>query len=172
MINLPTCLASSSTSDIFLPINLYTEKKVFSGFTTACLLAICPTSLSPFLVYATTDGVVLCPSALVTIVGFPPSMAATALLVVPSPYQPLSHTPPHCCSHFSFSFHYYYNYSISFLVADTRASFLSWLWYTKYFCLVYGNTNDRSGYGLVLKLPFFFSFGFAICKRLELFVFV
>ena len=83
MINLPTSLASSSTSDIFIPINLFTEKKVFSGFTTACLLAIFPTSLSPFLVYATTDGVILCPSALVTIVGFPPSMAATALLVIP-----------------------------------------------------------------------------------------
>jgi hypothetical protein len=33
--------------------------------------------------YATTEGVVLCPSALVTIVGFPPSIAATAEFVVP-----------------------------------------------------------------------------------------
>uniref|UniRef100_A0A6N2MFH0 Uncharacterized protein n=1 Tax=Salix viminalis TaxID=40686 RepID=A0A6N2MFH0_SALVM len=78
-----TCLDSSSTSLIFLPINLFTEKKVFSEFTTACLFAICPTSRSPFAVYAPTDGVVLCPSTFVTIVGFPPSIAATAELVVP-----------------------------------------------------------------------------------------
>uniref|UniRef100_A0A6N2MUD9 Uncharacterized protein n=1 Tax=Salix viminalis TaxID=40686 RepID=A0A6N2MUD9_SALVM len=78
-----TCLDSSSTSLIFLPINLFTEKKVFSGFTTACLFAICPTSRSPFAVYAPTNGVVLCPSAFVTILGFPPSIAATAELVVP-----------------------------------------------------------------------------------------
>jgi len=43
----------------------------------------CPTSLSPAFVKATTEGVVRAPSALVTIVGFPPSMAATAELVVP-----------------------------------------------------------------------------------------
>ncbi|CAA7393301.1 unnamed protein product [Spirodela intermedia] len=78
-----TCLDSSSTSNIFLPMNLFTEKKVFSGFTTACLFAICPTRRSPFFVNATTDGVVRCPSAFVTMVGFPPSMAATAEFVVP-----------------------------------------------------------------------------------------
>ncbi|CAA6657261.1 unnamed protein product [Spirodela intermedia] len=66
-----TCLDSSSTSNIFLPMNLFTEKKVFSGFTTACLFAICPTRRSPFFVNATTDGVVRCPSAFVTMVGFP-----------------------------------------------------------------------------------------------------
>ncbi|KAM2075000.1 hypothetical protein ACFX1T_037945 [Malus domestica] len=49
-------------------MNLFTEKKVFSRFTTAYRLAIWPTSLSPFFVYATTDGVVLWPSALVTMV--------------------------------------------------------------------------------------------------------
>ena len=78
-----TCLLSSSTSVIFLPINLFTEKNVFSGFTTACRFAIWPTNISPFFAYATTDGVVLCPSAFVTIVGFPPSIAATAEFVVP-----------------------------------------------------------------------------------------
>ncbi|KAI7745371.1 hypothetical protein M8C21_004466, partial [Ambrosia artemisiifolia] len=78
-----TCFDSSSTSIIFLPINLLTEKNVFSGFTTACLLAICPTNRSPFLLYATTDGVVLCPSAFVIMVGCPPSIAATAEFVVP-----------------------------------------------------------------------------------------
>lgn len=43
----------------------------------------CPTSLSPVFVNATTEGVVRAPSALVTIVGLPPSMAATAEFVVP-----------------------------------------------------------------------------------------
>ena len=43
----------------------------------------CPTRRSPPLVYATTDGVVRAPSAFVTMVGRPPSMAATAELVVP-----------------------------------------------------------------------------------------
>lgn len=43
----------------------------------------CPTSLSPPFVKATTEGVVLAPSEFVTIVGFPPSIAATAELVVP-----------------------------------------------------------------------------------------
>ena len=42
-----------------------------------------PTSRSPFLVNATTEGVVRPPSALVMMVGLPPSMAATAELVVP-----------------------------------------------------------------------------------------
>lgn len=42
-----------------------------------------PTRRSPVLVKATTEGVVRPPSALVMMVGLPPSMAATALLVVP-----------------------------------------------------------------------------------------
>ncbi|KAM1721144.1 hypothetical protein ACFX12_022716 [Malus domestica] len=65
-----TYFDSSSTSDILLPMNLFTENKVFLGFTTAYRLAIWPTSLSLFFVYATTNGVVLCLSALVTMVGF------------------------------------------------------------------------------------------------------
>lgn len=44
-----TCFYSSSTSGIFLQINLFTEKKVFSGLTTACRFAIWPTSRSPLL---------------------------------------------------------------------------------------------------------------------------
>ena len=40
-----------------------------SGFVIACLLALSPTNLSPFLVNATTDGVVLTPSAFAIIVG-------------------------------------------------------------------------------------------------------
>jgi hypothetical protein len=42
-----------------------------------------PTRRSPVFVKATTDGVVRPPSALVMIVGLPPSIAATAELVVP-----------------------------------------------------------------------------------------
>ena len=50
-------------SSKFLPINLFTAKIVFSGFVTACLLAGWPTNFSPSSVKATTDGVVLAPSA-------------------------------------------------------------------------------------------------------------
>ncbi|VUT26219.1 MAG: hypothetical protein MOIL_01448 [Candidatus Methanolliviera sp. GoM_oil] len=56
---------------------------VFSGFKTACLLARGPTSLSPVFLNPTTDGVVLPPSALMIIAGFPPSITATAEFVVP-----------------------------------------------------------------------------------------
>ena len=41
------------------------EKTVFSGFVTACRLATWPTSRSPFLEKATTEGVVRLPSGLV-----------------------------------------------------------------------------------------------------------
>ena len=56
---------------------------VLSELTDACLLAASPTSLSLFLVNATTDGVVLYPSLLVITVGESPSITATQLLVVP-----------------------------------------------------------------------------------------
>ena len=36
-----TCFASLSISFIFLPMKRLTEKKVFSGLTTPCRLAIC-----------------------------------------------------------------------------------------------------------------------------------
>mmetsp|Transcript_4580 Transcript_4580/g.12509 ORF Transcript_4580/g.12509 Transcript_4580/m.12509 type:complete len:200 (-) Transcript_4580:46-645(-) len=78
-----TCLVSSPTSPALRPMKRLTEKKVFSGFTTAWRLAICPTRRSPPLVKATTEGVVRLPSALAMIVGLPPSIAATAELVVP-----------------------------------------------------------------------------------------
>ena len=64
-------------------MNRFTEKKVLTGLTTACRLAIWPTRRSPVLVKATTEGVVRPPSAFGMMVGLPPSMKATAELVVP-----------------------------------------------------------------------------------------
>ena len=65
------------------PMNRLAEKTVFVGFKTACLLAICPTRRSLSLVKATTEGVVLDPSALTMTKGFPPSIVAITELVVP-----------------------------------------------------------------------------------------
>src|SRR5688500_697783 len=56
---------------------------VFSGLVTACRLATCPTSRSPVLENATTEGVVRPPSALAMTVAASPSMTATHELVVP-----------------------------------------------------------------------------------------
>ena len=49
--------ASLVTSSNLRPMNRLIENTVFSGFVTACRLAIWPTSRSPSLVNATTDGV-------------------------------------------------------------------------------------------------------------------
>src|SRR5690242_9282548 len=59
------------------------EKNVLSGLIVACRLAVWPTNLSPFLVNATTDGVVRLPSAFGMTTGSPPSITATTELVVP-----------------------------------------------------------------------------------------
>ena len=59
------------------------EKMVFSGFVMLCRLATWPTSLSPLLVNATTDGVVRAPSWFAMTVGCPASMTATTEFVVP-----------------------------------------------------------------------------------------
>src|SRR5256885_159422 len=56
---------------------------VFRGLVTACRRATTPTSRSPVLENATTDGVVRKPSALAITLGSPPSMTATHELVVP-----------------------------------------------------------------------------------------
>ena len=56
---------------------------MFFGLVTRCLCATLPTRRSPFLVTATTDGVVRSPSALVITSGLPATMYAKALLVVP-----------------------------------------------------------------------------------------
>src|SRR5690242_1316329 len=60
-----------------------TDRTVRSTLVTAWRLAISPTSTSPPLENATTDGVVRPPSAFAMIVGSPPSRTATAELVVP-----------------------------------------------------------------------------------------
>src|SRR5215470_16883351 len=59
------------------------EYTVFSGLVTAWRLATWPTSRSPVLVMATTDGVVRAPSWLGITTGSPPCMTATTELVVP-----------------------------------------------------------------------------------------
>ncbi len=56
---------------------------MFSGFVTAWRLATVPTSRSPVLLTATTDGVMRPPSLFVMTIGSPPSMTATTLFVVP-----------------------------------------------------------------------------------------
>src|ERR671935_2628808 len=65
------------------PMWRLTERIVRSGLVTACRLATSPTSTSPVLENATTDGVVRDPSALGMTVGSPPSRVATTELVVP-----------------------------------------------------------------------------------------
>src|SRR5215469_10040823 len=59
------------------------EYTVFSGFVTACRLATWPTSRSPDLVIATTEGVVRMPSWLGITTGSPPCITDTTELVVP-----------------------------------------------------------------------------------------
>ena len=67
----------------FLPINLLTAKIVFSGFVTACLFAGCPINFSSLSVNATTEGVVLAPSAFSNTLACEPSITATQEFVVP-----------------------------------------------------------------------------------------
>jgi hypothetical protein len=59
------------------------DAMVLSTFTVSCLFAASPTSLSPFFVMATIDGVVRLPSAFGMIVACSPSRTATQLFVVP-----------------------------------------------------------------------------------------
>ena len=70
-------------SSKFLPINLLTANIVFSGFVTACLFAGWPINFSPSSVNATTEGVVLAPSAFYNTFACVPSITATQEFVVP-----------------------------------------------------------------------------------------
>src|SRR5918999_66737 len=65
------------------PMKRLMLKMVFSGLVIAWRLATWPTSRSPLLAKATTDGVMRPPSALVMTCGSPPSMTATTEFVVP-----------------------------------------------------------------------------------------
>src|SRR3954451_20120223 len=78
-----TIFISSLTSSYRRPMNRLIEKTVFSGLVMAWRFATCPTSRSPLLVNATTDGVVRAPSWFAMTVGWPASITATTELVVP-----------------------------------------------------------------------------------------
>src|SRR5687768_14346721 len=65
------------------PMKRLMLKIVFSGLVMAWRFATWPTSRSPLLAKATTDGVMRPPSALVMTCGSPPSMTATTEFVVP-----------------------------------------------------------------------------------------
>ena len=66
------------------PVLLYSERLPSPPpLILTCLLASTPTSLSPSLVKATTEGVVLDPSAFSITLGFLPSITATHEFVVP-----------------------------------------------------------------------------------------
>ena len=74
-----------SSMPIFQSVPMWrlTDRMVRSTLVTAWRLATSPTSTSPFLAKATTDGVVREPSALVMTVGSPPSRTQTTEFVVP-----------------------------------------------------------------------------------------
>src|SRR5687768_12187012 len=76
-------LRCTSGSSKRRPMKRLMLKMVFSGLVMACRLATWPTSRSPLLANATTDGVMRPPSALVMTWGSPPSMTATTEFVVP-----------------------------------------------------------------------------------------
>ena len=62
----------------------FTESRVRCEFVTACLFAVTPINRSPpSLANATTEGVVLAPSALAITTASPFSIVATQLFVVP-----------------------------------------------------------------------------------------
>src|SRR5438270_14102276 len=73
----------SMSIDHFVPMWRLTERIVRSGFVIAWRLATSPTSTSPVLLNATTEGVVRLPSALGMTTGSPASSTETTELVVP-----------------------------------------------------------------------------------------
>ncbi len=76
-------LLAVDLDDQSVPMWRLTERMVRSTLVTAWRLATSPTSTSPVLENATTDGVVRAPSAFAMTVGSPPSRTATTELVVP-----------------------------------------------------------------------------------------
>src|SRR5579864_5825874 len=78
-----TSFISWLTSSNRRPMKRLIEYTVFSGLVTAWRLATWPTSRSPVLVMATTDGVVRPPSWFGITTGSPPCITETTELVVP-----------------------------------------------------------------------------------------
>src|SRR5690606_11868936 len=78
-------LPTRRSSDLFFPINLFTEEMVLAGLVIACLFAGSPTFLStlPLSKNATIEGVVLLPSLFCITTGSLPSITATQEFVVP-----------------------------------------------------------------------------------------
>ena len=76
-------MSESDNSLNLRPMSRLAEKIVLAGLVMACLLAAWPTTLSPPLVKATTDGVVRAPSEFSNTVGSPASIMAIQELVVP-----------------------------------------------------------------------------------------
>src|SRR3712207_1566967 len=74
-----------SISGLFQSVPMWrlTDRIVRSTLVTAWFFADCPTSTSPFLAKATTEGVVREPSEFAMTVGSPPSRTVTTELVVP-----------------------------------------------------------------------------------------
>src|ERR1700722_17691536 len=79
---MPMSRCTTSSSNL-RPMRRLIANRVFCGFVTAWRLAGWPTSHSPSLVRATTEGVVRSPSLFSITRGLPPSMMATHELVVP-----------------------------------------------------------------------------------------
>lgn len=73
----------TSASSNLRPISRLVAESVLAAFVTACLFAGIPTNRSLSAVNATTEGVVLEPSAFSITLGVFPSMTATQELVVP-----------------------------------------------------------------------------------------
>src|SRR6056297_1971714 len=90
---------------------------VFLELVTACLFANNPTSRSPFLLKATTDGVVLLPSLFSITTGCPPSITETTEFVVPK-------SIPIALAIISFllkSNHYYHHYFFYYYLLNLQS---------------------------------------------------
>src|SRR5215469_9419091 len=109
---------STSGSSNLRPMKRLIEKIVFSELVMAWRLATSPTSRSPFLVKATTEGVVRLPSELGMTTGSPPSITATQLLVVP---RSIPMTLPTKGA----SSHLYFFSNVSYSIVELLHSFLA-----------------------------------------------
>ena len=86
----------TSFSSNLRPIRRFTAKIVFFALVTACRLAGAPTRISPSIVAYQDDGVVRPPSEFSMTFGWPPSMMATQLFVVPRSIPMIFPMPAPC----------------------------------------------------------------------------